>query len=152
VINEALDRKLHFESMVHPKAILGRNIKISDGTIICAGNILTTDIQIGKYVLLNLACTVGHDCVIEDDVVISPGCNISGGVRIGQGAYIGTGAKILEGLKIGQHAIVGAGAVVTKDIPDGVVAVGVPAKVVKTREPTEYISGSQGEMKNGPHA
>jgi len=56
------------------------------------------------------------------------------GVTIGEGAWMGAGAKILDGVSIGAHAVIGAGAVVRQDVPPGAVAVGVPARVVSTRE------------------
>ena len=56
------------------------------------------------------------------------------GVTVGDGAWLGAGAKVLDGTTIGSHAIVGAGAVVREPVPDYGIAVGVPAKVVGTRQ------------------
>ena len=57
-------------------------IKIGEGNIICAGNIFTTDIEIGSFNVFNLDCTVGHDTVIGSYNIINPSVNISGGVKI----------------------------------------------------------------------
>lgn len=111
---------------------IGPNVDIGEGTVICAGNILTVDIRLGRHVALNLDCTVGHDSVIGDYATVSPGVHISGNVRIGTGAYIGTGASIIEGVTIGDYAVVGAGAVVTKDVPPLSLVVGVPAVLKKS--------------------
>jgi serine acetyltransferase len=62
-----------------------------------------------------------------------PTCNISGEVKIGEANFWGTGAKVINQVKVGNNVNIGAGAVVTKDIPDDVTAVGVPAKVVKSK-------------------
>ena len=51
--------------------------------------------------------------------------------EIGENAWIGAGATILPGVHIGKNAVIGAGSVVTRDIPDDVVAVGVPCRVVR---------------------
>jgi acetyltransferase-like isoleucine patch superfamily enzyme len=57
--------------------------------------------------------------------------NIAGNCRIGAHTYVGIGATVIDGIKIGRHCVIGGGAVVTKDLPDRVLAVGVPAKIVK---------------------
>lgn len=124
--------KLDYPSLIHPQAIIGdmKSVSIGEGTIITAGNILTCDIKIGKYVILNLSCTVGHDTVIEDYTSFMPTVNISGEVIIKEAVYVGTGAKIINLVNIGENSIIGAGAVVTKNIPKEVTAVGVPAKII----------------------
>lgn len=53
-------------------------------------------------------------------------------IRIGNNVYIGTGASIFPGVTIGSNVVIGAHAVVTHDVPDGSVAVGMPARVIKT--------------------
>ena len=92
---------------------------------------LTVNIAIGDHVMINLDCTIGHDCVIEDFVTLSPGNHLSGYTIIKRGVYMGTGAVTIEKLEIGQEAIIGAGAVVVKDIPANATAVGIPAKPIK---------------------
>lgn len=122
-----------FATLVHPKAWLGDNVTLGEGCILCAGNMITTDIRIGKHVIVNLSCTVGHDAVIEDYVTVFPGVNVSGAVHVQAGADLGTGAKIIPGVTVGQWSIVGAGAVVVRNIPANVTAVGAPAKTIKER-------------------
>jgi acetyltransferase-like isoleucine patch superfamily enzyme len=58
----------------------------------------------------------------------------SDGITLGENVWLGTGVKVLDGVRIGRDVVVGAGAVVTGDLPDGVVAAGVPARVVRARE------------------
>ncbi len=91
------------------------------------------DISIGNCNIINLACTIGHDAVLEDFVTVNPGVNISGNTIIGAGCNIGTGTQVVQGLRVGKNTLVGAGAVVTGDLPDDCTAVGVPAKVIKIR-------------------
>ena len=92
---------------------------------------VTTNVLIKDFVILNLQCTVGHDTVIEDYASFMPSVNISGEVTIGEGVYVGTGTKIINQLEIGDNTIVGAGAVVAKSLPAHCTAVGVPAKPIK---------------------
>ena len=122
---------LEFCTAIHPSARLSRWVEIGPGTIITAGNVLTTQIKLEPHVLLNLDCTVGHDTIIGRYCNINPGCHISGSVRLGEGVDLGTGAVVLQGKTIGDWSVIGAGAVVTSDIPPQVTAVGVPCKVIK---------------------
>ena len=94
---------------------------------------MTTNIELGCHVIVNLACTIGHDSILEDFVTIAPGVNISGNVTIGTGTDLGTGSKIIQGISVGSWTVVGAGAVVNRELPANVTAVGVPAKIIKER-------------------
>lgn len=132
-IVEKLDNQLlGFPAIIHPNAIISDDaVAIGHGTIICAGNILTCNIEIGRFVTLNLMCSVGHDTLIGDYASFMPAVNISGEVTIEEKVYVGTGAKIINQLTIGRCAIIGAGAVVSKNIPENCTAVGIPAKPIK---------------------
>ena len=124
---------ISFPTIIHPTVILGdaSSIKLGKGCIICAGCILTTNIEIKDFVTLNLSCTVGHDVTIGNFSSFMPSCNISGEVNLDKKVYCGTGVKIINQTNVGKHAIIGAGAVVTQDIPADCTAVGVPAKPIK---------------------
>ena len=133
IIAEKLSQyeNIHFATLIDPSVILSDRIEIKEGSIICAGTILTVDITIGRHVILNLDCTVGHDVIIEDYVTAYPSVNISGNVIVGEEAELGTGMQIIQGKRIGKQSIVGAGSVVIKDIPEQCTAVGSPAKPIK---------------------
>lgn len=122
-----------FATLVHPRALVGRRVTIGTGSIICAGTVITTDIQIGQHVIINLNCTVGHDSRLDAFVTIAPGVNVSGNVYVAPGCDLGTNSTIIQGLSIGHWSILGAGAVVSKDVPPNVTAVGIPAKPIKER-------------------
>jgi len=134
VFGKITNKNISYPILIHPSVIMGNKeyVKIGEGCIICAGTIITTNINIGKHVILNLACTVGHESEIGDFSSFMPTCNISGEVKIGKANFWGTGAKVINQIKVGDNVTIGAGAVVTKDIPDDATAVGVPAKVVKS--------------------
>lgn len=122
---------LSFPILIHPSCWIGNdNVQIGEGSIICAGVIITTDINIGSHVILNLSCTVGHDTSIGRYSSFMPSINISGEVNIGEGCYCGTGAKIINQLEIGDDCIIGAGSVVLNDVESGLTVVGVPAKPI----------------------
>lgn len=124
----------YFPRLIHPTAWIGRRVTIGEGTIICSGTRITTDIQVGRHVILNLNCTIGHDSVLEDFCTLYPGIHVSGNVYLEEGTELGTGTAIIPKVRIGRYTTVGAGAVVVKDLPAGVVAVGVPAKVIRQKD------------------
>ena len=121
-----------FPTLIHPSVLIGHEfVSIGKGCIICAGNIITCNIKIKDFVILNLMCTVGHDTIINSYASFMPSVNISGEVVIHEEVYVGTGAKIINQLEIGNQTIVGAGAVVSKTLPEKCTAVGIPAKPIK---------------------
>lgn len=120
-----------YETVVHPSVIMSPWVEFGEGCIVCAGNILTNQIIMGDFSILNLACTIGHDVVIGEYTTLSPGAHISGKVTIGNECFIGTGAVTVEKLEIGNNTFIGAGSVVSKNIPDNVLALGIPAKVLR---------------------
>ena len=102
-------------------------------SIVVAGAVLNAESVIGQNVIINTLAGVDHECVIGDGAHIGPGAHLGGGCRVGRGTWIGIGACVKDRIAIGENSIVGAGAVVLNDIPSGVIAYGVPAKVVRKR-------------------
>jgi sugar O-acyltransferase (sialic acid O-acetyltransferase NeuD family) len=132
--DKAYELGIPFCKLIHPGIRKSEYVEIADGTIIAAGNIITTQVKIGRHVIVNLNCTIGHDVTIEDYCTIAPGTNLSGYVTIREGAELGTGVIVLPGLTVGKWSFVGAGSVVTRDVPENVVVAGVPAKIVKAKQ------------------
>lgn len=133
LVHELRSSGAAFPTIVHPTAIIGRRVELGEGTIICAGTIVTTDARIGSFATVNINATIGHDVKICDLATIAPGVHVSGDVRIGEGADLGTGSTIIQGIQIGEWSVIGAGASVIRDVPANVTAVGVPAKVIRER-------------------
>ncbi len=125
---------IHFPNLRHPSLVFDIDgVSWGRGNVVCAGNVFTTDIEIGSFNTFNLCVTLGHDVTVGNCCVINPGVNISGGVTIGDGCLIGTGATILQNITIGEGAIIGAGAVVTRDVVKGATVAGVPARQLHGR-------------------
>lgn len=124
---------LHFPVLIHPTVQhrAYQNLTIGPGCIISQSCILTTDIQLGRHVLLNLGCTVGHEAVLEDFCSLMPHVNIGGEAHLAPGVYLGTNATVLNQVRIGARTVLGAGAVAVRDLPADVTAVGVPARIIK---------------------
>lgn len=120
-----------FPSIIASDVKMSEYVNLGKGCVICLSNILTTNITIGDFVIINLDCTVGHDAIIDDFVTIYPSVNVSGNVHIESCAEVGTGSNIIQSKRIGENTIIGAGSVVVKDIISNCTAVGAPAVPVK---------------------
>lgn len=134
VINKIRQNKrLEFPNLIDPSVICSKRIAFGIGNVICAGNIMTTDIKLHDFCILNPGCTVGHDVELSSFVTLYPNANVSGTVFLGHGSEMGVASCIIQGRKVGAYSMVGAGAVVVRDIPENVVCMGVPAKVTRKR-------------------
>ena len=123
-----------FPVIISPEAIIDKSIRIDEGTVIMPGSIINIDSSIGKNCIINTSAIIEHDCKIGDYCHIAPGVHISGAVNIGELSFIGIGVIMIQGIKIGKNVTIGAGSVVLKDIPDNVIAVGNPAKIIKSKK------------------
>jgi len=139
LIQRSLKLGCKYFSIIHPAASITRRVSIGEGVIINANASITNQIMIGDHVLINQNSTIGHDCKIDDFVTISPGANISGNVIINRGCYIGTGAIVIEKIEIGSWAIIGAGSTIIQNVMPNTTVVGVPGKVIKTRDEGWYL-------------
>jgi UDP-N-acetylbacillosamine N-acetyltransferase len=124
-------------TIAHPRAIIAGDVVIGRGSFVAAGVVVNSGAKVGGHVILNTSASVDHDCVIGDGVHLAPGVRVGGLTSVGAGTFIGIGATVLNCLKIGEQTIVGGGAVVVDDLPAGVVAYGVPAKVVRSKRANE---------------
>jgi len=124
--------RVQYPIIKHPSAILQdeATVAIGEGSILCAGSIFTTDIRIGKHVLINLNCTIGHDTSVGDYSSLMPGVNIAGEANIGGSVLIGSGTNILNRVKVGDNSKIGMGSVVIRDVEPGITVAGVPARYI----------------------
>jgi len=116
-----------FATVVHPRAIVARDVALGAGAVVFAGAVLNPGAAVGPLAVVNTAATIDHDSTLAECAQVGPGGRVAGEVSIGARAFIGTGAIVLPGRSVGEDAIVGAGAVVTRDVPAGTTVVGVPA-------------------------
>ncbi|RTQ50693.1 acetyltransferase [Hymenobacter gummosus] len=125
--------QLQFATLVHPSVVLQpyQRVTLGAGCIISQACILTCDIRLGRHVLLNLGCTIGHDAVLADFCSLMPHANVGGEAHLEEAVYLGTNATVINRVRVGAGTIVGAGAVAVRALPAACTAVGVPARIIK---------------------
>ena len=140
------------------KGTSNRGIDVGRGGFLGRGTILSCkngDITLGDHANLGFHCEIfsgssvtvgahalfaaqvylvggGHEFEGRDAAVIDQP-RTSHGIVLGDNVWLGTGAKVLDGVRIGSDSVIGANAVVTKDLPQGAIAAGVPARVLRLR-------------------
>jgi UDP-N-acetylbacillosamine N-acetyltransferase len=119
-------------SVIHPSAVVAPSVEVGAGVVALAGAIVNPDTRVEDGAILNTGVRVDHDSVIGAHVHLSPGVALGGTVRIGEGTHLGVGVSVRNNVTIGTWSTVGVGAVVIADVPDRVVAYGVPARVVRS--------------------
>lgn len=118
-------------SAVSPHANVSVRARMGSGVIVFPLVVVNTGARIESHVTLNVGASVSHDSRIGAFTNLNPGARVAGNVDIGECCYIGMGAQIIQNIKIGAGTTVGAGATVIADLPPNVVAVGVPARIVR---------------------
>ena len=120
---------------IHPSVIISPNVTIGEGVYILLGSSVMPYTTIKDYVMISMNVGLAHHSVLEEGVFLSTGCNFGASIHAKKYAYCGISSTIMTGIKeLGEDCLIGAGAVVIRDVPDGAVVAGVPAKVIKYKE------------------
>jgi sugar O-acyltransferase (sialic acid O-acetyltransferase NeuD family) len=132
-------RHYRFGKLIAPTCLLGPDVLVGEGAILCDFSAVTNAARIGRHFHLNGYSYVAHDCVIGDFVTFGPRVSCNGNVHVGDGAQLGAGAIIRNGepgrpLVIGEGAIIGMGAVVTRDVAPHTIVVGNPARPIEPKK------------------
>jgi sugar O-acyltransferase (sialic acid O-acetyltransferase NeuD family) len=138
LVLRARDLGLRLCNAISPLAHVSPFARLGQGVMLFANSVVNTGAFLGDGVTLNLGATVSHDAHVGSYCNVNPGVHLAGRVHVGEGCYVGMGANLIQGVSIGAWSVIGAGAVVVRDLPSHVTAVGVPARVVKTREEEKH--------------
>ena len=122
-----------FATLVHPSATVSRSASLEPGTVTLQGAIIGARSRVGAHCIINTGASVDHECVLGDFSSLAPGVVTGGRVHLGTRSAIGIGAAVRHNIAIGSDSVVGSASYVHTDIPDRVVAYGVPARVIRPR-------------------
>lgn len=128
------EKGYRLRALIHPNAHVGTNAQIGEGAIICSGCFVSCNTKIGINTLMQPNAIVGHDSVIGNSSVISSFVVIAGNCFIGEKTYVGLSVSVIQNATIGSQTIIGMGSSVLRNIPDGVVALGNPARAIKNND------------------
>lgn len=133
-LREKLGRKAREQGFtlvnaIHPSAVISPSAVLGEGVAVMAGVAINADSRIGDLAIVNTGAVVDHDCHLGAACHLGPASALAGGVTLGERAFLGVGARAIPGVRIGADTIVGAGGVVVRDLPDAVLAVGVPVQI-----------------------
>jgi len=121
-------------TLIHPTTNISSHTNIGAGSIICFGVFISCNAKIGENVVIMPNSNIGHDCIIENNCVVCGMANVSGNVRVGEKSFIGLSSSIKQETYIGSNVIIGMGSVVVRDVHDGMIAMGNPAREIKENE------------------
>lgn len=120
---------------IHPSVNISPNVTIGEGVYILLGSSVMPYTTIKDYVMISMNVGLAHHSVLEEGVFLSTGCNFGASIVAKKFAYCGISSTIMTGIhELGEDCLIGAGAVVIRDVPDGAVVAGVPAKVIKYKQ------------------
>lgn len=130
VVSALQQHSVRFATFVHDRAVIGDNVELGAGVVVCPDALLSSDIRVADQVHINVRCAIGHDVSIGEFATLSAGCNLAGNVAIGEMAFLATAVTVIPGKQIGPSSYIGAGSVVIKNVPAGVTVFGNPSAIV----------------------
>lgn len=129
---------------IHPSVVISPSVKIGNGVYILLGSRIMPDTEIKDFVMISMGVNIAHHNVLDQGVFLSTGCNFGASIHAKPYAYCGIGSTIMTGITtLGTDCLIGAGAVVIKDVPDGAVTAGVPAKIIKYKPGYNQLNNNE---------
>lgn len=130
----SINPTLNYPKMIAGNSWVSENTEIGQGSIVYPGVCINYGCVVEDFVVINMNCAIGHNCTISSFCSLAPGVNLGGYTEVQNMTELGIGASTVQGARIGQKSVIGGQAMVTKSIPDEVIAVGVPARVLGAEE------------------
>ncbi|WP_238327887.1 acetyltransferase [Paenibacillus gorillae] len=117
--------------LIHPAACVSEDARLGLGTVVMPGAVIGPGAAIGAHAIVNSGAVVDHDAIVGAFAHVSPNATMAGAAVAEEGAHVGSGAVLIPSVRVGSWSVLGAGGIAVRDVPDGVTAVGVPAKAIR---------------------
>ena len=134
IYNKVKEKGYNFATLVHPSAFVASDVEVKEGSMICYNAYVSVKNYLSENVLIQPMAALGHECSIGKNSVVSSFVSMGGNSSLGDTSYIGLNACVKQKIKIGNGSVVGLGSAVVHDIPNGVLAVGYPARPIKNED------------------
>ncbi len=105
-----------FPVIQSPYAVVSKNAKIGEGTIVMHRAVINAGAKIGKNCIINTGAIIEHDVTIKDHSHIATGAIPNGGTQIGKGVFFGSQSRTVQGIKIGDYAFIASGVTVPVNV------------------------------------
>lgn len=132
LLKQLRDAGVRVPSLIAPSALVSPSAIIGDGALVMAGVFVGAELRIGDLFTAHGGVTIEHHGQIGDNVLIGPGTTLCGCVTVNDHCFLGAGTRVIPERIIGTGSITGAGSVVVRDIPAGMIALGSPARLVRS--------------------
>jgi len=120
-----------FTNIIHPTVVMGENVRLGAGVILCPYVVISSDATLGNFVHVNLHASIGHNVKIGNWCFVGTGCALNGHVTLADSIFMGGHVIILPNGSIGRGAVVGAGSVVVGRVKPHITVFGIPAKQLR---------------------
>ena len=131
IFDKVKEKGYNFTTLIHPSSFVASGVEVREGSMIGYNAYVSVKVHLSENVLIQPMAVLGHECSIGRNSVVSSFVSMSGNSYLGNNSYVGINVCVKQGMKIGNDSVIGLGSAVVHDIPDGVLAVGYPARPIK---------------------
>ncbi len=125
---------INFPNIIHPSATISKSANIGHGNIIGQNVIISSNVVIGNFNHINYSVSIGHDCKIGDYNTIYGSSGIYGSAKIQNSVFVGAGSIVVGQIVVNDNSKISAGSIVQQDIPENVLVMGNPGRIIKKIE------------------